>query len=97
MANDKKDLAPASTSNETVLDVAAFVSSAVPWVGGPISNVLQGMSLGRKLARVREVLEGVVQDLQNFRSEVSEKYVKTDEFEELLERTLRQAAEERNR
>jgi hypothetical protein len=96
MPENRKDLIPATTKTETALDVAAFVGSAVPWIGGPVSNVLSGMSLGRKFARVREVLEGLTSDLSDFKSEVSEKYVKTEDFEELLEQTLKRAADERN-
>jgi hypothetical protein len=80
---------------ETALDLASFMTSAVPWIGGPVSNVLGGISTGRKFDRVREVLEGVAEDLQNFRSEVSEQYVKTEQFEELLEETLKRTAGER--
>jgi hypothetical protein len=47
MPEDSKDLIQATTKAETVLDVAAFVGSAVPWIGGPVSNVLSGMSSGR--------------------------------------------------
>lgn len=96
MPEDSKDLIPATTKAETVLDVAAFVGSAVPWIGGPVSNVLSGMSSGRKFARVREVLEGLTSDLSDFKSEVSEEYVKTEDFEELLEQTLKRSADERN-
>lgn len=94
MTDDDATLLPA-TKTETALDIAAFVGSAVPWIGGPVSNVLGGMSLGRKLSRVREVLLGLASGLSEFKSEVSEKYVKTEEFEELLEQTLKRAAEER--
>ena len=92
MEDDRKQ----SSETEIAIDLASFVSSAVPSIGGPISNVLSGVSFGRKISRVREVLEGVAGELNNFKSEVSEKYVKTDEFEELLEKTLRKVAEERN-
>jgi hypothetical protein len=51
--------------------------------------------MGRKLARVREVLEGLVEDLDSFKSAAAEEYVSTDEFEELLEQTLRRVADER--
>jgi hypothetical protein len=57
---------------------------------------VSGISFGRRLSRVREVLIALIHDLQGFKSEVSEIYVKTEEFEELLERTLRQAADERS-
>ncbi len=96
MSEDEKRLIPTSTSGETALDVAAFVGSAVPWIGGPVSNVLGGISLGRKLARVREVLEGLVEDLAEFKSDAAKEYVATEEFEELLEQTLRQVSDERN-
>jgi hypothetical protein len=95
MPTDEKAVGPPSTGAETALDVASFVTSAVPWMGGPVSAVLSGISTGRKLGRVREVVEGLVEDLRSFKSEVSEKYVKTDEFHELLENTLRRAADER--
>jgi hypothetical protein len=61
-----------------------------------VSNVLNGLSVGRKMARVNEVLEGLAANLRDFKSEVSENYVKTEDFEELLENVLRKAAEERN-
>jgi len=97
VADETSDIVPASSGAETALDVASFVSSAVPWVGGPISNVLSGISFGRRLGRVREVLIGLIHDFEGFQSDVSKTYVKTEEFEELLERTLRQAADERSK
>jgi len=95
MGEGKNDLIPASTRSETALDMAAFVGSAIPWIGGPVSNVLGGYSAGRKFARVREVLEGLVEDLKEFKSTVSEEYVKTEDFEDLLEQILKRAAKER--
>jgi hypothetical protein len=99
MADDNEpgqNLVPRSTKVETALDVAGVVASAVPWIGGPVSAVLSGMSFGRKFNRVREVLDGLSSDLRDFKSEASEQYVRTEEFEELLEATLKRAAEERS-
>ena len=96
MSKDNSKLVPKTSKAETAIDVAAFVGSAVPWIGGPVSNVLSGMSWGRKFERVREVLEGLSSDLADFKSEISEEYVKTEDFEELLEQTLKRAADERN-
>jgi len=81
---------------EKILDIASFVSSAVPWIGGPVSNVLGGISTGRKIQRVNDLLHEFSEDLRDFKSEVSEEYVKTEDFEDLLEQTLRRASEERN-
>jgi len=85
-----------STKTEKLLDITSTITSAIPWLGGPISNVLSGISVERKLKRVKEVLELLADDLQDFKSEVSESYVSTDEFQELLEETLKRVGNERN-
>lgn len=90
------ELVLASTAGESALDVAAIITNIIPWVGGAVAAVLSGASYGRKLGRVREVLSGVAQDLRTLESRTSEAYVQTEDFEELLERILRQAADERN-
>jgi len=90
------ELVPKRGPGDLPLDIAAVVTSAVPWLGGPVSAVLSGISFGRKYERVREVLNGLAEDLRDFKSKASEEYVKKEEFEELLEKTLRQAAEERS-
>ena len=81
---------------EKIMDVASFVLSAVPWIGGPVSNVLGGISTGRKIQRVNDFLHEFSEDLRDFKSEVSEEYVKTEDFEDLLEQTLRRTSEERS-
>jgi len=89
-------LMPSSTPVERGLDAAAVLMSAVPWIGGPVSAVLAGASFGRKFDRVNAVLAMLANDLKNHQSDASKQYVKTEEFEELLEATLRRTAEERN-
>lgn len=96
MDEDKPSELVRTTKTERALDVGAAVASVVPWLGGPVSQVLSGMSLERKMERVGEVLNGLAQDLKNLHSAVSESYVRSDQFQDLLERTLRQAADERN-
>jgi hypothetical protein len=81
---------------ETTLDIAGVLANFIPGLGGAISNVLSGMGVGRKLDRVNELLQRLADELRDFKSEASEQYVRTDEFEELLETVLRKAAEERN-
>lgn len=97
MAEDRLDKLPARTTAETALDLGSLLASVISsWLGGPISNVLGGISAGRKFERVREVLLGLDQDLRDFKSEVSENYVRTEDFAELAEKVLRQAANERS-
>ncbi len=62
----------------------------------PVSNALSGFSNKRRIDRIREVVEGLISDLNGFKSKPSEDYVKTDEFEELLEETFKRVATERN-
>jgi hypothetical protein len=68
----------------------------VPLIGGPVAGILGGMAQQRKLDRVKEVLEGLREDLGDFKSKVTDDYVRTEDFAELLEKTLRAASEERN-
>ncbi|MDV2504182.1 MAG: hypothetical protein RX318_09525 [bacterium] len=96
MSDESKDLVPAKQDSDTAIDWASVVISAVPYLGGPISSIRSGITSARKDSRIREVLEAIASDLKEFKSDASEKYTKTEDFEELFERTLRQVAEERN-
>ncbi len=86
---------PSTTYPEAVLETLKNISSLVPVLGGPISNFFGGMAAGRKFERIREVLVGVAQDLSNLKQQVSEEYVRSEGFEDLLEETLRRVARER--
>jgi hypothetical protein len=83
-------------ATDRAIEVGGVSVSVIPMIGGPVSAVLGGMAQQRKLDRVKEVLEGLSADLRDFKSTVSDEYVKTEDFEDLLEKTLRTAAEERN-
>jgi len=54
------------------------------------------MAISRKMERVREVLISMAQEIRDLETEAAKEYVATEEFEELLEKTLRQAADERS-
>ncbi len=81
---------------DTALSVASGIASAVPWLGGVVSSVVSGYGQTRKLNRVQEVLDELADRLAGFESKVSEDYVRTEDFEELLELALRKVADERN-
>lgn len=85
---------PAKVKDDIALDVSAVLVSAVPWLGGPVSSILSGISVQRKVGRVKEALDALAEELRNFKSEASEQYVKTEEFEELFRHTLKLVAEE---
>jgi DNA-binding transcriptional ArsR family regulator len=85
-----------SPNADIVLDGAAVLTNVVPYVGGVVAAVLSSYTLGRKIKRVNEVLYRLAHDLQTQKDHVNETYVKSEEFEDILERTLKQLAEERN-
>lgn len=85
-----------SERTDKALVAGSIIASAVPWLGGPVSSVLSGIGTERKLKRIREVLDGLADELKDFESEVARDYVRTEDFEELLEHALRRAADERN-
>lgn len=91
---EEEDLVPSRT--DVALELGALLAGAAGWLGGPISTVLSGISVGRKIERVRDTLIQLGTELDTFRAEASEQYVRTDEFQELLEHTLRRVADERN-
>jgi len=93
---DDDDIEFEITPAEKGLDVAALVAGFTPVVGSAISGVLSGMSQQRKLNRVAGILHELEQNLSGFKSEVMEDYVKTEDFEELLEQALRRGADERS-
>ncbi len=87
---------PSSQKIETAADIAAAATSLIPWLGGPLSYVLGGYATGRRINRVSDAVKKLTRDLQDFKSEASEKYVQSEDFEELADATLRRVYEERN-
>ena len=96
MSGSDENLRFPTDRTDTAISVASGIASAVPWLGGVVSSVLSGYGQTRKLNRVREVLDELADRLTGFESKVSKEYVRTEDFEELLEHTLRRAADERN-
>src|SRR5665213_269743 len=87
---------PTDLPAERALDIAAFVANFVPCLGGPIGGVLSGIGTDRKINRINEVVIGLAEKLRDVESDAAKQYVRTEDFEELLEQTLRQVASERH-
>ena len=96
MDNSNKDMLPISTRVDTAADVAAIAANLIPSFGSVVAQVLSGWSQARRFSRVRDAIIQVSNDLIDLESQVSADYISTDEFEELLEKTLLAIAEERS-
>jgi hypothetical protein len=96
MADDNLPLVPPDSRADQGLDLASklvtVLDVAVPGLGGVFGSFLSGWATQRRIERITEVVDAIGAEFRGFKSG----YVKTDEFGELFEKVLRQAAEERN-
>jgi hypothetical protein len=94
--DDYPDIVPEDTRGDLALEAGALVANFLPGLGGALANVLSGWSAERKRERVREVISGLALRLANLQSTLADEYVRGDEFEDLLDQTLRRVANERH-
>src|SRR5687767_11990827 len=77
-------------------EVIALYTTIVPVLGDVVSHVVSGWTSERKRARIREVFLDLYERLRMLRAQLNEHYVGTDDFEDLLDQTLRRVAFERH-
>jgi hypothetical protein len=94
--DDYPDVLPEDSRTDFALEATAAAASLLPGLGGVIANVLSGWSAERKRERVREVLEDLALRLANVQARLSDEYVRSEEFEDLLDQALRRVAGERH-
>lgn len=87
---------PEDPCRDQIVTVISGLSSAVPYLGGPVSAVLNGYVTKRKFDRMADVINRLADDLAGYQNKVSEQFVSSDDFEDLLDDTLRKVAIERN-
>jgi pyruvate-formate lyase-activating enzyme len=95
MGNEEKKELSLHPNGDRVKEAVGYLISAVLYLGGPVSGIIAGRLSERKMERIADFLRHVADDLKDFRSEVSEQYVQTDEFEELFEHTAERVMRER--
>ncbi|MEZ4647521.1 MAG: hypothetical protein R3E97_01830 [Candidatus Eisenbacteria bacterium] len=81
---------------QTALEVAALASSLVPVLGGVFGGLLSGFATDRKLKRLADLIEKLAAEIDSRAVVVDESYIRTEDFEDLFERTLQQATQERS-
>ena len=81
---------------EQIAGVLSIVTSAIPTLGGPVSAILNGYVTKRKFDRMADVINQLADDLKDYKDDASEQFVATEDFEDLLDDTLRKVASERS-
>jgi hypothetical protein len=76
--------------------IAMLLSTIIPVFGGAVGHVFNEWASARRVQRLREVLLGVTEQIQALGARVREEYVRSEEFEDLLDQTLRRVAHERH-
>lgn len=98
MNDENDDIVPVDSNADRALDIGAFMTAVlpIPWLAPAVSFVLSGISNQRKFDRIKDALGQLNEKLKDFKSEASETYVQSEEFQDLLEQTLSKVAAERN-
>lgn len=84
-----------STRGETAGEVVAIALNAVPLVGGVLSDVAESIIANRKNRRLNEFLVTLADQLKGHEDRVNTDFIRSDEFEDLVEDVFSKAAESR--
>lgn len=84
------------TKSERFSELFAIVSSAAPWIGGPISGVICGIATDLKIKRVTQFIKDVLAYVDNLHTQESEEFVKTEDFVDIFDKTAQAVADERS-
>ena len=92
---EKPELSPA-TKKERFAEFVAIVTSAAPWIGGPVAEIIGGAATNLKIKRVTEFVECVLQYVEALHTSAAEEFVKSEDFADILEKTAQATADERH-
>lgn len=92
---DKPKLTPA-TVGERSADLIAIVTSAAPWIGGPVAQIIGGMAANLKINRVTQFVKDVLDHVEKLHTKASEEFVKSEDFADIFEKTAQTVANERS-
>lgn len=92
---DSPQLARAG-QGEKFAELVAIISSAAPWLGGPIAEIVGGIATDLKIKRVTQFVQSVIGYADRLQSEAAEKFVKTEDFIDIFEKTAQAVANERD-
>lgn len=92
---EKPELTP-PTKTERFAEIIAVVTSAAPWIGGPVAEIIGGAATNLKIKRVTEFIQGVLEHVEALHTNAAEEFVKSEDFADILEKTSQAAADERH-
>lgn len=91
----KPDLLPA-TKGERFAELVSLVTSAAPWIGGPVSEIVGGVATNLKIKRVTQFIKHVLAHAEALHTEAAEEFVRLEDFVDILEKTTSAVADERS-
>ena len=94
--NEDRPALSAPSKGENALDLTAIATSAAPWIGGPISQIISGIATNLKIKRVSAFLEDILSHVEELHNEASERFVRTEDFIDIFEKTAQDVANERS-
>lgn len=94
--NDSSSQPPLYTHPlESTLEQFSAIASAAPFVGGPLATIAKSIAERRQNRRLSSFLEQVVEDMNRLETRLNEDFLSSEEFEDLAEEILSNAADTR--
>lgn len=91
---ERPELIPA-TKRERFAELVAIVSSAAPWIGGPVAEIIGGAATNLKIQRVTQFVKDVLDHVEALHTKATEEFVRSEDFVDILEKTAQAVADER--
>lgn len=89
------EMVPA-TKGERFAELIAVVTSAAPWIGGPVAEIIGGVATNLKIKRVTDFVKDMLAYVERLHTKASEDFVKSEDFADIFDKTAQAVADERN-
>lgn len=89
------EMVPAA-KGERFAELIAVVTSAAPWIGGPVAEIVGGVATNLKIKRVTHFVKDVLDHVERLHTKASEDFVKSEDFADIFDKTAQAVADERN-
>lgn len=89
----KKTIVPAyldkTPSSEHVVNLVKAAISGIPIIGGPLGSLVNDYIPNKKLERLLNFIKQFSENIERFKDEINEDFIRTDEFAYLFEQTFK--------